>query len=137
MNITNWKKSDNYFQKQIFSKKVDNYLFKKIFEMLFTPSNSTTGFLLQTMLYVANITKHDFNAPRSRDEFLLTPMGADSGKSKWLTHIQNFINKTSTDKQMNSLIWILNTATGSIIIIPFLNECGANWWSCILIELIY
>lgn len=52
--------------------------------MLFNkPSNSTTGFLLQTMLYVANITKHDSNMPRTRDEFLLTPMGADLGK---LTH---------------------------------------------------
>lgn len=42
-------------------------------------SNSTTGFLLQTMLYVANITKHDLNNP-TREEFLLSPMGADSGK---------------------------------------------------------
>lgn len=50
--------------------------------MLFTPStNSTTGFLLQTMLYVANITKHDLNAPKTREDFLLSPMGADSGKS--------------------------------------------------------
>lgn len=49
--------------------------------MLFNrPSNSTTGFLLQTMLYVANITKHDLNMPRSREEFMLTPMGADSGE---------------------------------------------------------
>lgn len=51
--------------------------------MLFNkPSNTTTGFLLQTMLYVANITKNDVNMPRRRDEFLLTPMGADSGLSK-------------------------------------------------------
>lgn len=49
--------------------------------MLFTPStNSTTGFLLQTMLYVANITKYDLNAPKTREDFLLSPMGADSGK---------------------------------------------------------
>lgn len=48
--------------------------------MLFNkPSNTTTGFLLQTMLYVANITKNDLNKPRTREEFLLTPMGADSG----------------------------------------------------------
>lgn len=43
-------------------------------------SNSTTGFLLQTMLYVANITKHDLNAPKTREDFLLSPMGADSGE---------------------------------------------------------
>lgn len=50
--------------------------------MLFNrPSNTTTGFLLQTMLYVANITKNDVNIPHSRDEFLLTPMGADSGSN--------------------------------------------------------
>lgn len=49
-------------------------------KMLFNkPSNSTTGFLLQTMLYVSNLTKNDLNVPRTRDEFLLTPMGADSG----------------------------------------------------------
>ena len=48
--------------------------------MLFNkPSNTTTGFLLQTMLYVANITKHDVNIPKSREEFLVTHMGADSG----------------------------------------------------------
>lgn len=54
--------------------------------MLFTPSNSTTGFLLQTMLYVANITKHDINQQRTRDEFMQSPMGADSGNFT-LTHI--------------------------------------------------
>lgn len=48
--------------------------------MLFTPSNSTTGFLLQTMLYVANITKHDINYQKTREDFLLSPIGADSGK---------------------------------------------------------
>lgn len=52
--------------------------------MLFNkPSNTTTGFLLQTMLYVANITKNDVNIPHSRDEFLLTPMGADSGSNSF------------------------------------------------------
>lgn len=56
--------------------------------MLFNkPSNSTTGFLLQTMLYVANITKHDVNMPRTREEFLLTPMGADSGSSQFFWRI--------------------------------------------------
>lgn len=49
--------------------------------MLFTPSNSTTGFLLQTMLYVANITKNDLNAPKTREDFLLSAVGADSGKN--------------------------------------------------------
>lgn len=48
-------------------------------KMLFNkPSNTTTGFLLQTMLYVANITQNDLK-PRTHDEFLLTPIGADSG----------------------------------------------------------
>lgn len=50
--------------------------------MLFNkPSNTTTGFLLQTMLYVANITKNDVNIPHSHDEFLWTHMGADSGSN--------------------------------------------------------
>lgn len=51
--------------------------------MLFNkPSNTTTGFLLQTMLYVANITKNDVNIPHSREEFLAnSPMGADSGSN--------------------------------------------------------
>lgn len=50
--------------------------------MLFNkPSNTTTGFLLQTMLYVANITKNDVNIPHSREEFLQTHMGADSGSN--------------------------------------------------------
>lgn len=48
--------------------------------MLFNnPSNATTGFLLQTMLYVANITKNDM--PKTRNDFLLTHMGADSGSN--------------------------------------------------------
>lgn len=50
-------------------------------KMLFTPSNSTTGFLLQTMLYVANITKHDLDRPKTRQDFLDSPIGADSGES--------------------------------------------------------
>lgn len=48
--------------------------------MLFNPSNSTTGFLLQTMLYVANITKNDLNRPKVFDDFKVSPMGADSGE---------------------------------------------------------
>lgn len=48
--------------------------------MLFNPSNSTTGFLLQTMLYVANITKNDLNRPKVFDDFKQSAIGAESGK---------------------------------------------------------
>lgn len=53
---------------------------RKTRKMLFNPSNSTTGFLLQTMLYVANITKNDLNRPKVFDDFKVSPMGADSGE---------------------------------------------------------
>lgn len=41
-------------------------------------NGTTTGFLLQTMLYLAN--KTDKVHEKTRDDFLQTPMGADSGK---------------------------------------------------------
>lgn len=106
------KKTANEAEFQLQDNQVDS--FKDIFsKMLFTPSNSTTGFLLQTMLYVANITKHDLNAPKTREDFLLSPMGADSGKSNDSLIVLKPVHDSYRSKSvsiMRSLRWVKRCA---------------------------